>query len=73
MNLVVLWFFFSVPWHLGPIPMSPGWYSAFVYDSMRECREVLPEMGRTAVCLEVSERPDGKTSRAFRWVGPNGE
>ncbi len=68
MNPVVLWLFFSLPWNLGPIPMSPGWYSAFVYFSMRECREALPHMNRIAVCLEVNEKPHGEMSRALQRV-----
>jgi hypothetical protein len=68
MKLVVLWVFFSVPWQFGPIPMSSGWYSAFVYQDMHECQAALGRIPRTALCLNVNELPDEQLSQVVRRV-----
>lgn len=39
LDVWVLWIFMSAPWHFGPIPMPPGWWSAAVTFSYEECAE----------------------------------
>lgn len=50
MKLFVLWFFFTPPWHFGPVPMTPGWFSAAVLDPVA-CVEATERASSPAICL----------------------
>ncbi len=61
----VLWVFFQTPWNFGPIPMSPGWWSATVTHSYEECVQLIELMNdgrdsaRLAECLPAAAlQPD---------------
>ncbi len=72
MTLLVLWLFFSNPWHFGPFPMTPGWFAAAVLDS-EACGEAVDRASSPAVCLLPDSLP-GPLSQILRdSAKPTGE
>ena len=73
MKLLVLWIFFSQPWAIGPIPMTPGWFSTeYVYTTMEKCRlgaeTFLPPhiISIDWACVKVGEDPPGDMAHIIR-------
>lgn len=65
--VVVLWLFFSFPWRLGHLQMTPGWYAAYGYfgeDGAKECglaaERVLSSRppGVKAECMSLDVAPE---------------
>ena len=63
-TLFVLWRWMTHPWHLGPIPMTPGWHATkSIFDSAEACSfkaQTLNEgANRQLVCVVAGEAPEG--------------
>lgn len=61
---IVLWVFFSLGWSYGGIPMSRGWFSTYVYETMAECETSAKQLREERphywiICLPATHEPDG--------------
>ena len=65
-TIVVLWIYFSQPWHFGPIPMTPGWASAQVFFDREGCEAAVSNGHSPMVCLPPGASPGSLLARADR-------
>ena len=69
---VVLWVFFTYGWNFGGIPMSRGWFSAYVYETLDECNKTAKEIRSRkyrptwTVCLPATHEPEGDKGKILR-------
>jgi hypothetical protein len=66
----LLWIYMSHPWHFGPLPLTPGWYSPVVFHDLGSCQAAVDNGRSPAVCLPAGADPPGPLARLTRARAP---